>query len=336
VYIPQVAAFQADLAGPNGTSGVGQITQPVTSNSGVVVNNFGAFVGTPFESNTNYAARCRAKLAALSPSGPGDAYRYFATTANTILAAQTPPVALSAPITQAIVSQSLATGITTTYVANVTGAVSGCVQLPVTGATNASPIVISTSSAHGLSTGQYAKISGVQGNTAANNTPTNATWTITYVDATHFSLNNSTGNATYVGGGYIEGGDLGLVDSVIQANVVPDATTAIVASAANWNVNIIATVQVAAAYANTYAANVQVALATYFATIPIGGGTVGVIEYNNVIGVLYAAGIVSASSPQVVAITTLTLNGTSGNISFPTPYSIAQLSPTPIITVVSV
>lgn len=67
---------------------------------------------------------------------------------------------------------------------------------PITGATNASPIRI-TSAGHGLSTGAVINIAGVGGNTAANNSSTNKTWTVTVIDANTFSLNGSTGNGTY-------------------------------------------------------------------------------------------------------------------------------------------
>lgn len=65
----------------------------------------------------------------------------------------------------------------------------------ITGATNASPIVV-TSAAHGLLTGATVKIEGVGGNTSANNT-----FTITVVDADTFSLDDSHGTADYDGGG---------------------------------------------------------------------------------------------------------------------------------------
>jgi hypothetical protein len=65
----------------------------------------------------------------------------------------------------------------------------------ISNATNANPIVI-TSANHGLSTGQKVVISGVSGNTAAN-----GTFTITKVDNDRFSLNGSTGNGAYTGGG---------------------------------------------------------------------------------------------------------------------------------------
>jgi hypothetical protein len=65
----------------------------------------------------------------------------------------------------------------------------------ITGATNASPIVI-TSAGHGFATGDFVAITGVTGNTAAN-----GLWQITLSDANSFSLNGSTGNAAYVSGG---------------------------------------------------------------------------------------------------------------------------------------
>lgn len=65
----------------------------------------------------------------------------------------------------------------------------------ITGATNASPIVI-TSSSHNLLSGTRVTIQGVGGNTAAN-----ADWVITVIDTNTFSLNGSTGNGAYTSGG---------------------------------------------------------------------------------------------------------------------------------------
>lgn len=83
----------------------------------------------------------------------------------------------------------------------------------ITNATNASPIVI-TSTAHGRTTGDAVVVSGVGGNTNANNVPINPlglpatgavapnpNWIITVIDANTFSLNGSTGNAAYTSGG---------------------------------------------------------------------------------------------------------------------------------------
>jgi hypothetical protein len=65
----------------------------------------------------------------------------------------------------------------------------------VTGATNASPIVV-TSAAHGLSTDNEVTITGVLGNTAAN-----GTWKIIVLSTSTFSLTSSTGNGAYTSGG---------------------------------------------------------------------------------------------------------------------------------------
>lgn len=70
----------------------------------------------------------------------------------------------------------------------------------VSGATNTSPIQITTLAANALTTGQTVVITGVTGNTAAN-----GTFTITVIDNTHFTLDGSTGNGTYAGSGTVQG-----------------------------------------------------------------------------------------------------------------------------------
>jgi len=70
----------------------------------------------------------------------------------------------------------------------------------ISGATNASPIQITTSSANALTTGQTVIIKDVTGNTAAN-----GTWVITVIDNTHFTLTGSSGSGTYTGGGTVQG-----------------------------------------------------------------------------------------------------------------------------------
>jgi len=69
----------------------------------------------------------------------------------------------------------------------------------VTGATNATPIEITTSAAHGYSTGYIVTIRGVGGNTAANVT-SNA---ITVTGATTFTIDGSVGNGAYTSGGRV-------------------------------------------------------------------------------------------------------------------------------------
>jgi hypothetical protein len=65
----------------------------------------------------------------------------------------------------------------------------------ITGATNASPIVV-TSAAHGLTTGARVTITGVGGNTAANTTAV-----VTEINANTFSLDGVAGNGAYTSGG---------------------------------------------------------------------------------------------------------------------------------------
>lgn len=72
----------------------------------------------------------------------------------------------------------------------------GAAASTINGATNASPIVVACSGAHGFLTGMIVTISGVVGNTAAN-----GTWQITVTDSTHYSLNGSTGNGAWSSGG---------------------------------------------------------------------------------------------------------------------------------------
>lgn len=68
----------------------------------------------------------------------------------------------------------------------------------VSGATNATPIVVTTSGAHGLATDALVTINGVQGNITAN-----GTFPITVLSPTTFSLNGSQGTAAYTTGGTV-------------------------------------------------------------------------------------------------------------------------------------
>lgn len=62
----------------------------------------------------------------------------------------------------------------------------------ITNATNATPIVVTTSYKHGYFNHEWVTISGVEGNTAAN-----GTWQIYDVAATTFKLRDSVGNGTF-------------------------------------------------------------------------------------------------------------------------------------------
>lgn len=70
-------------------------------------------------------------------------------------------------------------------------------NLAVTGATNATPIVVTTAT-HGLETGDKVTIAGVGGNTAAD-----GDWEVTVISTTTFSLKGSVGNGSYTTGGTV-------------------------------------------------------------------------------------------------------------------------------------
>lgn len=72
--------------------------------------------------------------------------------------------------------------------------------LNITGATNATPIVITTSAAHNLVNGDVVTIQNATGNTAAN-----GTWTISGASGTTFTLVGSAGNGAYGANGIIRG-----------------------------------------------------------------------------------------------------------------------------------
>jgi hypothetical protein len=85
-------------------------------------------------------------------------------------------------------------------------------QLTIINASNASPIVITASTDHGMQTGNQCYITAVGGNTAANNSGANPNWIITKVNATQFSLDGSTGNGLYTSGGYCYPGLIAAID----------------------------------------------------------------------------------------------------------------------------
>lgn len=321
--------FAADVAGPNGTSTRGTITEAVTTLTGVSVSNIESFFGAAWESNLALAARARLKIQSLSPNGPKGAYAYFALAAYQLLLDQDPAVVLSSPITKVLVSASATTGIVNTTLASTVGAVPGVSNLAVSGATNATPIEISAT-AHGLASGNYVQISSVLGNTNAN-----GQWVITVTGANTFTLDGSAGNAAYTSGGIVQGGDLGEVDTIIQANCVPDGNTAITDSSTNFNVAVVCNVSVPQAQAPAFAVAVQTALAVYFASLPIGGNS-GFLDYDVVLGVIISAGSINGQQSYVVSASGLTLNGGSVDLAFPSPKHVAALSPTPVITVTGV
>lgn len=79
---------------------------------------------------------------------------------------------------------------------NTAGAITALSAVNISGATNASPIVITTATPHAFATGYVVTIASVGGNTAAN-----GTFVITVLSSTTLSLTGSTGNSAYTSGG---------------------------------------------------------------------------------------------------------------------------------------
>lgn len=104
---------------------------------------------------------------------------------------------------QCVTGSSWPLNLTTVANASNGGKAGDCLGSKITGATNANPIVITTSGNHNLTSGDSVTIAGVGGNTAANVTGSTAT----VLSATTFSI-PVTGNGAYTSGGYVLGGDL--------------------------------------------------------------------------------------------------------------------------------
>ncbi len=68
--------------------------------------------------------------------------------------------------------------------------------ITITGATNATPIVLTVPTGHGIVAADEVEISGVLGNTAAN-----GAFIVTSVTATTITLQGSAGNSAYTSGG---------------------------------------------------------------------------------------------------------------------------------------
>lgn len=71
--------------------------------------------------------------------------------------------------------------------------------ISITSSTDATPIEITTGSAHGFETGDIVTIEGHTTNTAANNTNSNRYWAVTKVDSTKFTLDGSAGSGAGAG-----------------------------------------------------------------------------------------------------------------------------------------
>lgn len=106
----------ADEAGSDSSAAIGEIDDLVTTLLGVTCTNASAAVGVDEESETALRARCRAKLGALSPNGPVDAYTYVALT---------PEYSGTTNVTRARAYADPDTGIVLVYLAGPSGEVTG-------------------------------------------------------------------------------------------------------------------------------------------------------------------------------------------------------------------
>lgn len=106
--------IEAETAGSDATSGVGDIDTMVTAIPSITCTNTTSAVGADAESDTALRGRAKAKLGALSPNGPSDAYAYVATT---------PELVSDAVVTRVRVVHDSTVGEVTVYLADDDGAV---------------------------------------------------------------------------------------------------------------------------------------------------------------------------------------------------------------------
>lgn len=186
------------------------------------------------------------------------------------------PWGVTTPVTRCSATLNIGSGQVYVYAANTSGGVSGCAQLAITNVTwSSGTATVTTSGAHGLGPGSFVIINGVVGAAGVNNAiASTPAWQLVTASGSAFTFALALNPGTYTSGGTVEGGDLGMIDAAIQAQVVPIGQSALVQPATNVTINVTAT-----AYIRTTAgispsvaqANVSNALTAYFAQVPIGG-----------------------------------------------------------------
>ncbi len=130
-YIPTLAQFEADTAGSgSNATAANSVTQNVTALVGVSVANLAPFIGSDIQSNVDLAATCRLKLQSLSPNGPRGAYLYFSLQAQALASLLTPPLAVVANITKALVQIDKSIGAVTVTLAGAAGGTTGDQDTP--------------------------------------------------------------------------------------------------------------------------------------------------------------------------------------------------------------
>ena len=183
-------------------------------------------------------------------------------------------------------------------------------QKAITGATNASPIVI-TSASHGLATGEQIIIDGVQGNKAAN-----GLWNVVAIDTDTFSLVGSAGDGEYTG---VNSGSIQvttLQQGAAAVNEVQTITASGTPSGGTWTISFNgATTSALAHTAN--AATVQTALQLLPTVgsggITVAGGALGTAAFT----LTFAGGLAGANQPAVT-VDTSSLSGASVTVTVTT------------------
>lgn len=138
-------AFVADQAGKDGSASPNEITEFVTTYLKLAVTNTTAAVGIDSETDDSLRSRCRAKLGALSPNGPADAYNYVATsTVASVTRAKTVGDNVDGTVTVYVASDSgvvQPADVTTIQTAITTLATPQCVAATVVSATPKTVVV---------------------------------------------------------------------------------------------------------------------------------------------------------------------------------------------------
>ena len=127
----------------------------------------------------------------------------------------------------------------------------------IAGASNASPIAVSTAMPHGYQTGMRVSIAGVVGNTAAN-----GIFVITVTDSMTFTLNGSTGNGAWTSGGVATGLFSG--NAILSSSTTPPTPEQnAIAASLGLNAQDVAAIMTFAAAANTLSLDTLAVLLRY-------------------------------------------------------------------------
>lgn len=166
--------------------------------------------GTTFTSYTAFMGLLTSKPDFAASTATEIAYTGYARQSGTFAAPTTPSLLTRRTATSAVITWGTMTagvggqcGYVGEFSASSAGTLYHAEPLPdtgsaltITGATNATPIVITTSAAHNLASNMFVRNASVGGNTAAN-----AEFQITVISGTTYSLNGSVGNGAYTSGG---------------------------------------------------------------------------------------------------------------------------------------